>query len=74
MEKSKMCDILHDNCPGHFRMINVMKNKLARKKWGTVQDLKRLKKQTSATGEGTLINPESGQKINKQTKTPTIYI
>ena len=38
MEKSRMWDMLHDNSPGHFKMFNVMKNKLATIKWGNVQD------------------------------------
>lgn len=51
MEESKMCNILHDNCPGHFKMSNVMKNKLARKKWEIFQDFKESKETNSATGE-----------------------
>ena len=43
MEKSKMCDILHDNYSGHFKMSNVMKNKLARKKREIFQDFKESK-------------------------------
>lgn len=43
LEKSKMCDILHDNYPGHFKMSNVMKNKLARKKREIFQDFKESK-------------------------------
>lgn len=59
MEKSKMCDILHDNCPGHFKMSNVMKNKLARKKGKYFKILKRVKKQCNRE---TLVTPESGRK------------
>ena len=51
MEESKMCNILHDNCPGHFKMSNVMKNKLASKKNGKYfKNLKRVKKQTVQQG------------------------
>lgn len=43
MERPRMWNILHDNCPGCFIMINIMKNKVATIKWGTVQNFKRLK-------------------------------